>query len=450
MAQAAPTKRVIFLHLSDIHFSSQDDDKFVFDAYAKIRHELEIDCAALHSRLGDFEGIIVTGDIAFSGDDGEYRTAYKWLRKLCKIVGCKDENVWLIPGNHDIRRKAFDDPVNNSVHKDLRASDRDAFDVLTQKFLANDGGKQTMYASLHNYLDFAKLFGCLPQKDQLFWEKDFLLNDRSVLRMRGLNSALVCDGTDDKDPFKMVLGEIQCIAPRDPGITYMYLTHHPPQWLTDEDEAEDNFRNHAKIQLMGHKHRQRLGVTYECVRLSAGAVNPNKREAKWEPRYNVLAVSVEGVNKNRRLRVDVYPRVWKEADEKFAPEYAKDGSEEHPHFVTLPAWDPPQDENLPLQSAIVPDSLGEEMAAVVENLGTPKGFPEKEFPVNLHRRITYRFLSLSHRVRLEIAMKFNLIRDEDEGTDDAELIRRIFQRARDSGVLSKLVKEVDDKFNNNG
>jgi calcineurin-like phosphoesterase family protein len=452
MQHISNTQRVFFLHLSDIHFSRLDGDVVVFDAYAKIRHELEIDCDIIRKdkRWDNFEGIIVTGDVAFSGDSGEYATAYNWLKKLCEIVHCQSENVWVIPGNHDVYRTALEDPVNEAIHDRLRAAPANEFDDLVQKYMRNEGGKKSMYAPLRPYLEFAKLFECIPDQDQLYWEEDIVLNDCSVLRIRGLNSALVCDASDDEDPFKMVLGEIQCLAPRDPGVVYMYLTHHPPQWLKDDDEVEDHFKNHAAIQLMGHKHRQRIGIIYDCLRLSAGAVNPDKREPDWTPRYNILAVSVEGVGNCRRLRIDVYPRVWKAADEKFTADRNDKGSDEHSYYINLPAWARPEDKDLPLETAIVPDSLGEEFAAVAESSQSSKNLPGKEFAVNLHRRITYRFLSLPHRIRLGIAIKLNLVRDEDEGVDDAELIRRVFRRARENGVLPALIQEVDSQYISNG
>jgi hypothetical protein len=313
--------------------------------------------------------------------------------------------------------------------------------------MAHPEGKKIMYAPLQHYLDFAKQFECPPENDQLFWEKDIALNDLSILRMRGLNSALVCDSQDDADPFKMVLGDVQCLSPRESGVTYLYLTHHPPQWLKDGDEVEDHFRNYAPVQLMGHKHRQRKGIIYHCLRIAAGAVIPDKREPDWTPRYNVIAVSVQGVSKGRKLKVDVYPRVWKTPDAKFVGEQNDRGTDDvESYLLDLPDWEAPSKSNLPFETAIIPEALGEEFATLAATVGAPKDIPPKEFPVNLHRRITYRFLSLPHRVRLEIAMKLNLIRDEDEATDDAELIRRIFRRARESEVLEQLVKEVDERY----
>jgi 3',5'-cyclic AMP phosphodiesterase CpdA len=93
-----------FLHLSDIHFRKNTDT--LYDASKNLRDELEADAERNSKELGGIHAILVSGDIAFSGHEDEYKIAHGWLQRLCAKVGCPLENVWVIPGNHDVDRKA--------------------------------------------------------------------------------------------------------------------------------------------------------------------------------------------------------------------------------------------------------------------------------------------------------------------------------------------------------
>lgn len=63
------------------------------------------------------------------------------------------------------------------------------------------------------------------------------------------------------------------------------------------------------------------------------------------------------------------------------------------------------------------------------------------------RILAYRFLDLPHITKLDIALDLGLLHDEDEGVRDAELYKRIFQRAVESDLLSELWDKVEQKHN---
>jgi calcineurin-like phosphoesterase family protein len=434
---------VLFLHLSDIHFSRAKND-VVYGVDENVRHELELDLAEKRQQLGLVDAILVSGDIAFSGRAEQYENAHKWLKTLCGVTGCEEDFVWIIPGNHDIDRKAYEDPLVEAVHERLRHANNADFDQVVENHLKNETSRNVLYAAQKNYRNLAKRFKCLPAPGKLYWEQDLLLNDGSVLRIRGVNSALVCDGLDNDEGHRLAVGSVQWLAPRDAGVAYLYLSHHPPDWLKDRDRVDDHLRNRARVQLVGHKHRQRIGIFYENLRLAAGAVNPDTREPEWVPRYNLFRIKVEGADANRKLIVDIYPRVWNAALEKFEAERDDAGNEHHRYPLNLPAWTPSH-KNAALDAAVVPASVGKQLE---EDEAVARGNEavKREFPVNVHRRLTYRFLSLPHHTRLEIATLLRLVRDEDEGVDDAELFRRVFVRAKDENILDKLTEEVDRRY----
>ena len=58
------------VHLSDIHFSKSSGG--VYDLDQPLRKELENDAQEVRKMIGDADGVLVTGDIAFGGNEKEY------------------------------------------------------------------------------------------------------------------------------------------------------------------------------------------------------------------------------------------------------------------------------------------------------------------------------------------------------------------------------------------
>jgi hypothetical protein len=61
------------------------------------------------------------------------------------------------------------------------------------------------------------------------------------------------------------------------------------------------------------------------------------------------------------------------------------------------------------------------------------------------KTLTYRFLSLPHLARLEIAQAMKLLKEEDEGLFDAALFERILQRAVENERLAELWDQVESR-----
>ena len=69
-----PDAPLVFIHLSDIHFTMASDGQF--DVDADLRLALEYDVAHIRPDLpGPVAAVVVSGDIAFSGRDEEYKAA---------------------------------------------------------------------------------------------------------------------------------------------------------------------------------------------------------------------------------------------------------------------------------------------------------------------------------------------------------------------------------------
>jgi predicted MPP superfamily phosphohydrolase len=417
--------------LSDIHFRKNANTPY--DAFADIRNELERDAGEMAKALGPVYGIVVGGDIAFSGKPEEYDLANRWLAKLAAQLRVDPgDRIWVVPGNHDIDRKSVENSLLiQNIHKDLRTETATIDEKLAGYMVKDEEAKKLILKPLQSYNDFAARFECDIDPKKPFWEDDVILNDGSVLRIRGMNSTIVSDELDNDASHKLVLGKRQMEMTTQDGVEYLALCHHPPQWLFDQDVAEDLFAKRARLQLFGHKHKQRLTRIDDGARVSSGAMHPDVREPNWQPRYNFIRISIVRDGEERAMLVHIHPRVFREdAGGRFMAEIQEGGKEFREYILPLPEWQSPKAvEKRPAGADGTP------AAASVEAQRGPNMMSA--------RKLTYKFLSLPHHRQLAIAHQLGLVRDEDEGSRDNELYRRYFSRAQQENKLEELWKAVE-------
>jgi len=272
-----------FVHLSDIHFKQFKNNE-ILDLDNDIRNELEIDLTDIIKKVKKIDSVLITGDIAFKASDEEYEIASNWLEKICGITNCLKQNILTVPGNHDVDRDNINAMLYDSQSSFKKLRKRNEIDEKLFNYLKDKATCDSLLDPFKNYEDFAQKFNIIPQftsggtstikqQNRLFWEKDFKL-DKKILRVRGLNSAIVSNKDDDEHESKLILSSYQTQLKRENGVIYMTLCHHPPQWLYDCDNVDDELISRSKIQLFGHKHIFRFTKLDETIRLSAGAVHP--------------------------------------------------------------------------------------------------------------------------------------------------------------------------------
>lgn len=82
------------LHLSDLHFGTEDDAVNWHSQLAEDLHH-ELGCTRL-------DAIILSGDITNRADEKEFKAARLFLDSMCKEFGLDGRRVALVPGNHDL------------------------------------------------------------------------------------------------------------------------------------------------------------------------------------------------------------------------------------------------------------------------------------------------------------------------------------------------------------
>jgi hypothetical protein len=362
---------------------------------------------------------------------------------LCELAGCREQDVWCVPGNHDIDQDVFDNSILiRMLHDRLRVKNPDEVDERLAECLRDTAGAVEFFRPLQNYNNFAAIFSCKSQRDPLAWRHELDLNDNSKLRIIGANSTLISHKSDNNADRRLILGTIQSRPTAPAGVINLLMCHHPPDWLQDYDNVNMNLDARVKVQLFGHKHLQTIDERNSCVRIVAGAVHPSRKEQQWKPRYNWLVLSVSGEDTDRRLEVDIYPRVWSDA----RPEYIADvapcptGQDHKIVSLRLEPW------TAPAAAAPAPFIAAGATADPVTTASVAQGDPkvsERGKDMDAARTLTYRFLSLSHVARIEVAQKLALLDDSDEGLMDFDLFGRIFERAMRQQKLESLWELVE-------
>ena len=443
-------KATVLIHLSDIHFKAGVSDG-TFDLDEDIRNELLKDAAELQKSFAAVHAILVTGDIAYSGKTEEYRIATKWLSTLCATVKCREEHVWTVPGNHDVDRSKVTAMVK-TLHEKFRSISPDRIDDEIRNHLLDDYTcAVAMFRPLEAYCSFASRYSCNIGPDakdrddedrdsmQLFWSSDLKLNDGSILRLVGLNSALMSNSDDNDGANKLLLGGAQLHLEREDGVEYVTLCHHPPQWLRDQDTVENKLDARVRLQLFGHKHSQKIEeINQRTVRLVAGALHPERGGTDhWTPTYNLVRAQVQKENSTRVLVLQIYSRIWNHTEEAFRPAFTSSGEDHQSFRLKLDDWTASETDDEELAATMV---IKEAAYVEVED--------EKGEVMNPARRLTFRFLSLPYTKQISVATDLELIEEEDAGIKDSELFQRFFSRAKKRELLARLWECVEREYGN--
>jgi Calcineurin-like phosphoesterase len=318
-----------WVHLSDIHVGEGNaaDD---WDQRGMLR-ELLRDVGTPPKGTPKPDVIFVTGDVAFSGsgrirpgDDRsrEYELAAKWLLEVGEAVGVGPERIFVIPGNHDVRRTTpADRQAMRLVNALRRGEPADSLDDA----LRDTGDRQLLTTRQQSFLDFAREFApmCLVPDTRperwLYWSCPIEGHGPYPVRIVGLNSALLCN--DDTDGGKLVVnGQQLDLVASDDGARPLriVLSHHPfnTEWLRNSKSARKKLTGRAHIVLSGHEHdakiqELRTASQKDFVEVFAGALYASYRPPEPPASYTYnYATVLRRASGEAELRL--WPRRWSE------------------------------------------------------------------------------------------------------------------------------------------
>jgi hypothetical protein len=314
-----------FVHLSDIHFGQEKNGTLILHDH--IRNSLVKDIEQLAKQRGSATRVLVTGDIAFSGQPAEYATAAQWLEKVTTAAQCAMTHVSTIPGNHDCDLDVISSQAK-MIYGQLRGCNPETLQAFLHQIHADGEAASPFLPKLHAYRQFANVFGCdFDSADHPAWVKDIDLPGGIKLKFFGLNSVQISDKGDAVG--KMALGNKQYIIDEESNVINVVLVHHPLDWFIDEKEASQFLYKNTRVIMVGHEHslaiekvedaftkRQRLAIF-------AGATSPDDPEYGYM--YNWMEFSCQEKDGEHFLNVEVFPRAWNKNAVCFNADYERLG-----------------------------------------------------------------------------------------------------------------------------
>lgn len=413
---------ITFLHISDLHFTTDAADS-QFDQDSKLRTALVADLGKEDRKT--FDGILVTGDIAYHGRAEEFTRAKAWIEDLRKVTGSPPEALFVVPGNHDVNQaKVKRDSSLWELHQSLRKamSHEERCHSLDRK-LQDDS--LDFLTAMTEYRAFASEYGCPTNPDSVAWMQALdgkrLLEDGTPVRLHGLNSALISDSEDTK--ANLLLGSCQFHHfDSDPNYVNIALSHHPHTWLIDGSQANDYFRSQAHIVLSGHDHAARCYMEGSSLRIFAGAVHPARREPLWEPCYHVLRLAIETTGK-RQLIASLETRVWRDRDKCFGPSTDAAGSRVSEFRIQLPP------RTMPVAAPANSSSTAVESKILSNSEKPVAATPTNDALIAARRKLIVHFFRLGTIDRYKVVMDAGVWEEGDDAFDGQARWARVFERA---------------------
>jgi predicted MPP superfamily phosphohydrolase len=304
-----------WIHLSDIHMG-HGDTTFAWDQQM-VLDEVKRDVARQMKAQPEppIDAIFVTGDIGNTGAGrraDEYGAAATWLAAVGDAAGVKADQVFVVPGNHDVDRGADKDPATAALVSDLRTGVKTLDDAL-----ADAAARALLAHRMEKYLAFALAFGPRGVADRLFWTHRLVARSGLPVRLVGLNTALLA--ADDLDQGKLRLGMAQmgsALKDVEDGELVLALGHHPlgGGWLADAAEIRPFLMTRVHALLTGHVHaadaeESRVGSSDTFLRIVAGSAHGDKMPPGIPAGHGYSFGSVVRTDKGQAA-VRIIPRKW--------------------------------------------------------------------------------------------------------------------------------------------
>lgn len=326
------------LLLSDIHFLSLYEE---IDSHTALRGAFLKDLADYREQHGVIDHILVCGDIACTGTKKEYDAAHKFFDEVCSKVGCKPEEIYIVPGNHD---KNFNTPnaeVRHLIHAGLSNESIDSnrlfIDLLSKDFTQF----KTLFQPFKDYQDFAVkmvsadplMAKCLDEKCDREYdnEKDkaYMMTNLGTIGsypviLYAMNTSLCSDWYDVNDfekGHKLFLPKLcyNTNADKEDCINIVMM-HHPTSRLVCGEQIAKALDDSYQIQIFGHLHKP-VSINNGVVHIHSGALQPpkdeNDKSEGYFSVYNILEMEVTSENEIDNLNVYLRVEQYREDNKKY-------------------------------------------------------------------------------------------------------------------------------------
>lgn len=225
-------ERFGILHLSDIHASEKN--KVTIQRLVGL---LKTDILDMQERYNvSIKMICITGDLINSGDDADIQLGIildELLQPLMDVFNLDEKSIFVVAGNHEIKRKLIIPFIETGLSSTLVSEA--AIDEFIST-VSTDSLKRIEYFDSN----FADMFGGDPVWKNPLGRAYVVTTDSIKIGISCLNSAWRSTGIGSAEKRKMVIGRKQIIdsyeSIKDADLK-ICITHHPFDWLVDEDKS---------------------------------------------------------------------------------------------------------------------------------------------------------------------------------------------------------------------
>jgi len=433
----------IFVHLSDIHFGQERDERV--HIHADVKRQLILDAKEEIRKLpgGVAHGILVSGDIAHSGSRTEYADAGVWLDALADAVGCEAHRIQMVPGNHDVDRGKLSTSAAHLL-KDIRRGGATEY----EKILTNEIDRAALFARFKDYAQFCEGYDC-PLDTEGRYSTNLLVElapGRSVRFVR-MNSSLLCTGKENEKKPELMVGARQFIVDRTDGEETVVLIHHPLNWIKDNEDAARYLRSRARVLISGHEHNPKVDVRSvkkgtDFMMLAAGATVPFKSDEDYTFCYNII--EFDWNSEQDALAVTVHPRSWNFHDTCFEADEQRLGGKNPKHVLGSPCFRKAARPQARTESVKGGAEDVEPIVEIVAALDTEQlpAVPPEDAGYRLVLLRFFRDLSEGERLTLLVDLKA-IDTDSDERITQA-VERRLFDWLVSKGGITKIDAMIDE------
>ena len=299
--------KVIWFHFSDLHYNTKD----AFNRQAVISALwMDITRQLQAGLLPHF--ITVTGDLAYSGKDEEYKLVERdFLIPLLERTSVLRNRCYFVPGNHDFDR-SYLEYLNVDTIRRLKSRDE------VNAFLADDLKREMYLRPFNSYASFVKAFTGATYfcAHPAYAYSDHFEVSGVSLEIVGLNSSWLCNYRRDEqggDKGYLAVGEHQLRSVEHrikEGAYPILLMHHPFDWLSEFENATLKRSILARGRLIHHGHvhlASEISHTYasdhDCYLFGAAACY-DRREGpdRYANGYSIVTLDTNTGQINLRLR----------------------------------------------------------------------------------------------------------------------------------------------------
>jgi predicted MPP superfamily phosphohydrolase len=244
-------KPIRVLHLSDFHFrakSNWDAEPVLIELGGAIRELVDAGLAP--------DMIVLSGDLAFSGQRTEFLSAAKWIDKvlLKSLRGFDKKNLFIVPGNHDVDRSKVTTGVKAIEDHCRKSGQEEITEVLT------GSDKKAVLNRHKEYLAFANRYRPSSTKLNSIWWAEKRRFGPVAVGIAGIASSLISSG--DEDYGKLIVSRYQLnqvFGKLNDVDICIGIIHHPFGYIheVDQNEVETRIMQRCSILLRGHLHRKK-------------------------------------------------------------------------------------------------------------------------------------------------------------------------------------------------